>query len=282
MFAVALTTLAGCTGEDAVQTTVAQDPVTTVSESITTTTQGLFAGCRGEGEFVEGGRIGRIENPDSDTGTIGLIGWEATDGCETFQISFETPEGAPATTPPTITADYVGDAGVIRVSLDAADTVITDQQVETALIERLYVVRSLEGAMFVDFHLAAPAQARVTSQSSPARMTLQLEPGILGYTGEVTASGPIVLVAPREETSVPTTTSVEGYARTFESNVLVIATQGDEVVAETNTTAAGGADTWGEFRTEVDLVPGRVSMFVGEENVESGRFEGVSIDVTVQ
>lgn len=280
--AVALTTLTGCSGEATVETTVAQTPEATASEPTTTTTQGLFAGCRGEGEFVEGGRIGRIENPESDTGTIGLIRWEVVDDCETFEISFETPEGAPATTPPTITADYVGDSGVIRVSLDANATVITDQQVETTLVERLYVVRSLEGAMFVDFHLAAPAQARMDSQSSPARMSLQLEPGILGYTGEVTASGPIVLVAPRDDTSVPATTSVEGYARTFESNVLVIATQGDEVVAETSTTAAGNEDTWGEFRAEVSLVPGRVSLFVGEEDVESGRFEGVSIDLTVQ
>lgn len=282
VLALALAALAGCTGEDNAETTVTQPTPTTAPERLTTTTEGLLGSCSGEGEFVEGGRIGRIENPASDAGTIGLIGWEAEESCETFEISFETPEGAPATTPPTLTAEYVGDSGVIRLGIDADETVIIDQRVETALVTRLYVVRSLDGAMFVDFHLAAPAQARLSSQSSPAAVTLQLEPGILGYTGEVTASGPIVLIAPREDTNVERTISVQGYARALESNVLVIATQGDEVVAETSIAAADSPTTWGQFQTEVGLVPGRVSLFVGEESAESGRFEGVSIDVTVQ
>lgn len=280
--AISLAVLGGCTGDDAVETTDAQIPGTSAPEPVTTSTQQLVTGCPSEGDFVEGGRIGRVENPESDTGTIGLIGWESEESCETFEISFETLEGAPATTPPTITADYIDDVGVIRVRLNAASTVVTDQLVETDLVERLYVVNALDGGMFIDFLLAAPAQARIATQSSPARMTLQMQPGIVDYAGGITSSGPVVLISPREDSTVPASTSVEGYARTLVPEVLVIATQGDEVVAESNATTADSLETWGEFRAEIGLVPGRVSLFVGSEDPESGRFEGVSIDLTVQ
>lgn len=259
---------------------------TTVGETLesaaTTTSQPLVVGCPTEGRFVEDGLVGDIDNTGSDATAIGLISWQPDLACETFEITFETAEGAPATTPPSVTAEFVDNIGVLRVRTSAIETVITDQLVETALVDRLYVVRSLDSGMFIDFHLAGPAQARVVLDSSPARMTLQLQPGIIDQAGSPATTDHVVLLSPTEDTEVPTTVRIEGYARTFESNVLIIATQGDTVVAEENTTAADSGDTWGEFRFDVELTTGSIVLFVGDQSAESGRFEGISIDLEVQ
>ena len=61
------------------------------------------------------------------------------------------------------------------------------------------------------------------------------------------------MVIPPEGSIVGGTVEVSGYARTFESNVLIIATAGDELVAETNVTAADSESTWGEFEATVEL-----------------------------
>lgn len=244
-----------------------------------TSTQPLVVGCAAAAQFTEGGPIDTVENLGSDATGIGLIRWQADDACETFEIEFETAEGAPATTPPSITAEFIGDLGVLRILTSARDTVIADQLVETGLVDRIFVVRSLAGEIFIDFHLAAPTQANVELLSSPARLRLQLQPGIVGYTSRPMYTERVVLLEPTEDTEVATRVDVSGYARTVESNVLLIATQGDDVLDEVATLAADSLDTWGEFRAALELAPGPVALFVGDENAESGRFEGVSIDL---
>ena len=223
-----------------------------------------------------------IEQTSSDSSMIGLISWEAEEACETFTVTFETSEGAPATTPPGVEVVYVDGAPVIRIALDTEQTVITDQLVETDLVERLYVVRALDGGMFIDLHLAAPAQAHVAVENSPARLVLDLQPGIVEYPTSAAISAIAVLVAPLDEAIVPADVEVEGYTRTFESNVMIIATSGDHVVAEENTTAADSVETWGEFRMSLTLPTGDVSLFVGDQSPEDGSLEGVTISLTVQ
>jgi Immunoglobulin-like domain of bacterial spore germination len=262
------------------------EPTTTRPERVTTiaatTTLPLVAGCPGEGGFVEDGTIASFDQDQSDSIVIGRISWIADEACETFSFSFVTSEGAPATTPPTVTAAYVEGVPVIRLAVDADLTVITDQLVETPLIDRLYVVRSLERGSFIDLHLAAPAQARLQIGGSPARVTLDLQPGIVEYPKAATVSDLVVVMTPLDTEVVTPTIEVTGYTRTFESNVMIIATAGDQLVAEKNTTAAGSLDTWGEFRARVVLPPGEVSLFVGDENAENGGLEGVTISLTVR
>lgn len=260
-------------------TSTGPEPVTTTAP---TTTLPLVAGCPDEGEFVEDGTIASFDQDQSDSSVIGQISWTADEACETFTFSFVTSEGAPATTPPTVAAAYVEGVPVIRVAVDADQTIITDQLVETGLIDRLYVVRSLEGGSFIDLHLAAPAQARLHIDGSPATVTLDLQPGIVEYPTAATASDIVVVVTPLDTGVVTPTIEVTGYARTFESNVMIIATAGDQLVAEMNTTAAGGLETWGEFRARIVLPPGEVSLFVGDENAEDGGLEGVTISLTVR
>jgi hypothetical protein len=249
---------------------------------VTTTTAARSGGCPGEGAFTEGGRVVQIPQPGSDATTLGQISWEANEGCEVFTFTFETAEGAPATTPPGIRVGHLDTFQILRIYLDIEATTITDQLVETELVERLFVVRALDGGMFVDLHLAAPAQARVKLNRSPASLTLYLEPGKISFNGTATVGDLVVVTSPPSGTEEDSPVTVRGYSRTFEANVLFIATAGDEIVAETFTTAADWAETWGEFRVSMVLEPGEISLFVGEESPRDGTLEGVTISLVVR
>ena len=270
-----------CSPQSSVEatSTIAQSSAPSTAPS---TTLPLVAGCPENGEFTEGGHVNTIEQTSSDADTIGLITWTAEEACETFTISFETPEGAPATTPPSVSVGYIDEVPVIRMALDTSETVITDQLVETPMVERLYVVTALDGGMFIDIHLAAPAQARITIVSSPAQLVLDLQPGIVDFPVSAALSDFTVVVTPADGSTLTGPVLVNGYGRTFESTVLLIATSGDQVVAEEFTTAADSARTWGEFRAEMILPPGNISLFVGDENQEDGGLEGVTISLTIQ
>lgn len=272
--------LSACTSNGADVTTSAV--AATEPQQFTTTTQPLVVGCPVEEQFAEGGLVDEYDNTGSDSTTIGLIRWQEDTGCETFEVEFETAEGAPATTPPSITAEFIDDLGVLRVRTSAVDTVITDQLVETNLVKRLYVVRALDGGMFVDLHLAAPAQARVDLTSSPARLKLELQPGILPYSTQPVTAELIVLTTPTDEATVPTTLTIEGYARGIGADVAAVAIvgqEGEDSVVEADASTADSTKTWGEFRVAMELMPGPVVLFVGDRDSDPGGFEGVSIDL---
>jgi hypothetical protein len=237
--------------------------------------------CPGIGEFEEGGGIADIDGEDSESSNIGRISWDTSDLCETFHFSFETSEGAPATTVPDIRIDHLESFQVVRVSLDVEAALVTDQLVETNLVDRLYVVRSLDGAMFVDLHLSQPAAVRVSTMSSPARLSLDLRPGFVPFVGSSTQGEDVVVVSPSSDSVVDATTRLEGYSRIIDTEVVVVATRDGEVVAETSFATADAAGTWSEFQAEVELPPGEISVFVGEESAVDGSLEGVAVELTV-
>lgn len=206
------------------------------------------------------------------------------DGCERFTLRFETPEGAPATTPPAIQIEFLESRQVLRVWSDAEATVVTDQVVETPLVDRLFVVRSLDGGMFIDFHLNHPAQAGAEVSTSPARLTVDLEAGIEPFETRAVVGTNTVVTSPDpgEELVDGAGVEVSGYARVFEANVLVSATIGSQVVAESITTAADWSETWGEFNTTIQLPQGEVTLFVGEESAEDGSPIGSMLSLTVR
>ena len=239
-------------------------------------------GCPEDLDFAQSGRVTRIDQPASDTNILGLISWQTDEGCERFGLDFETTEGAPATTPPSVMIEYLPSLQVLRIHLDVERTVLTDQLVETAFVDRLYVVRALDGGMFVDLHLSSPTQARAEVSNSPARLVVELQPGDEPFGGIAATSDFAVVVIPPEASEVSETVDVTGYTRTFESNVLIIATSGDELLAETFTTAADHVETWGEFQATLELTLGDVSIFVGEEDVVDGGLVGVTINVVVR
>ena len=263
-------------------TSIPSDVSTTGIALNPTTTTPLVAGCPEDGEFTEGGEINAIEQSGSDTSTIGLITWESQEACETFSITFETAEGAPATTPPELFAYYVEETPIVRIELDAERTVITDQLVETPMVDRLFVVRAFDGSLYIDLHLASPAQARISVESSPARLVVDLQPGIVEYPTAVAIGDGVVVVSPLDESTQSTVFAVSGYARTFEANVLLIATAGGEVVDQTFTSSADYLETWGEFAADLVIPSGEVSLFVGEKSPVDGTLQGVTITLTTR
>jgi hypothetical protein len=238
--------------------------------------------CPGAGEFGEGVGIADIDGQGFDGANLGRISWQVTDQCESYTFDFETSEGAPAISVPTINLGHLESFQVIRVTMDIASTVVTDQLVETGLVERLYVVRSLDGGMFVDLHLAAPAAARARVTSEPARLTVDLRPGFVEFKGRALADDVVVVVSPNDGASVPAETAATGYARTFEANVLTIVTQAGQVVSEASTSAADWTATWGEFSQALSLPAGSVSLFVGQASPQDGSLQGITLDLTVE
>lgn len=257
---------------------------TAATTSVPVGTTRLPAGCPEDTGFVEAGRVMRVDQPTSDTGTLGLISWAADDGCERLTVEFETTEGAPATTPPTVVVDFLESRQILRAWTDLDSTVVTDQLLETSLVDRLFVVRDLDGGMFLDLHLKGPVRARAVVSNSPARLTLEIEPGAQPFVSTAFVTGNVVVITPGAGTEAVAGAALDvtGYARTFEASVLVMATVGDRVVSETTTTAGDSRGTWGEFRTSIRVPPGELSLFVGEESLTDGSGSGATINLTVR
>ena len=267
-----------CDGVGAPNTTGSEASTTTVPQL--TSTLPPIVECPGTGEFGEGGGLADVDGEGFAGANLGRISWEVNDQCESYTFDFETSQGAPAISAPAITVGHLESFQVIRITMDVASTVVTDQLVESRLVDRLYVVRSLDGGMFVDLHLAAPAAARARVTSEPARLTVDLRPGFAEFAGTAKTDDLIVVVSPVDGAAVPPTTTVSGYSRTFEANVLTIVTQDGQVVAETSTSAADWTGTWGEFRQDLTLPPGSLSVFVGQASPEDGSLQGVTLDLT--
>lgn len=271
--------IAGCTGDGASLSLGTEPDSTTTSASATSTLPPVVE-CPGAGDFGEGGGIADIDGEGSDSNSLGRISWEKSDQCESFVFEFETSQGAPATTVPDISIAHLESFQVIRISLGVSSTVISDQLVETTLVDRLYVVKGLDSGMFVDLHLSAPAAARARVESSPARLTVDLRPGFVDFVGTAVADEHVVVVSPGTGASVDPVTQLMGYAHAVGPSVTFIVTQGGVVVTETSTTAAELSGTWAEFRHELGLPPGNVSVFVGQSDPEIG-LDGVTLDLAV-
>jgi hypothetical protein len=275
--------LAACGGTPATSTTAG--PPATSTSTVTQSSSTLPPpGCPQDTEFTSTGRIARITQSSSDSRTLGLISVQESDGCERLGFDFETVENAPATTPPTTIAEFLPGEGIVRIHLDIDQTVITDQLVESSLVSRLYVVRALDGGIFVDLHLAAPASAQLTLSNSPASLTLELTPRLDGQLAAAPlVSERAVLTTPLSGMPVDAgPVDISGYARTFEASVLVVASRGNDVLSRLSTTAADWVDTWGEFEAEIELEPGDVDLFVGEESPQDGSLEGVTLKLEVR
>ena len=257
------------------------DATTSTASPAPTSTLPPVVDCPGAGEFEEGGGIADLDGSGSDSARLGRVSWETSDRCETFNFDFETSEGAPATTTPDIRVDHLESFQVIRISFDVESSVVIDQIVETELVERLYVVRALDGGMFVDLHLAAPAAARATALTSPARLSVELRPGFVPIEGSPTHSDDVVMVSPTADAEIAPSTELTGYARTSEASVLIVVTQAGTLVTETSATTADPTGAWGEFRIELTLPPGDVSVFAGERSAGDGSLDGLTIDVSV-
>jgi hypothetical protein len=273
--------VAGCTG-DGPGLGLGTPPEPTTTSSPVTSTVPPVVECPGAGEFEEGSGIAVVDGEGSDSVSLGHISWEISDQCETFVFEFETAEGAPATTVPDVAVSHLESFQVIRLSLGVTSTVVSDQLVETALVDRLYVVRAFDGGMFVDLHLSAPAAARARVDASPARLTIDLRPGFVEFEGASVTGEQVVVVSPGTGASVDPVTRVMGYVRSEQPAIALTVTQEGAVVTETGTVAVEtGGGGWGEFSHELGLPPGNISVQVGVASQDDDGPEQVTLDLAV-
>lgn len=267
--------VAGCVGGDAASTTTSRG-ATTTSSSVVPSTLPPVVECPGDGEFQEGTGIAEFGEDSSDGRNLRRIAWDSSDRCETFTFDFETSEGAPAISAPAVRIDHLDTFQVIRIQMDIDSATVTDQLVETALVDRLFVVKALDGTTFVDFLLNEPAAARARVESTPARLTVDLKPGLVQFKGAATVGDDVVAVAPGARTTVGVT-RLQGYARNTEADLIVGVSQGDQMLVD-RTTPVALSDGWGEFQQDVALPAGTWRVFIGRPT-EDG-LEGVQFDLT--
>lgn len=243
--------------------------------------------CLEGGGFEESGVLFEDRAGAGDAVTVGGFRWAAHEGCERVVIELEGGNGEPADSTGPVRAKLLRDLGVVRVHLlqDAELEQLTDAPADADLggdlLSRAFVVWSLEGRPFVDIHLGAASLARVLVLESPARVVVDVQPGGPDLTAVPVADDRVVVLGPHpgaEPLSYPL--RVSGYSRTVEANVIARLRTGEDTEAETSTTAAAWAQTWGEFVLEIEEGPtGEVELFVGEISQE-GTEEGVRFELT--
>lgn len=273
--------LAACTASPPVSTPTTSTETPTTATSLSLTTEATAGNC-GDGEtMVETGQVLDIGQPSSDAESIGLITWEAESGCERFTIEAVTAEGAPATTPPSVTVELHRDLGILRVSLGLERTAVTDQLVETALVDRYFVARDRDQSLFVDLHLAAPALARASVGSGPGVVVVELEPGGVDFSGTPALGDLVVLTSPLPGPSA-LPVLIEGYGRPFEATVVYWFEQDSTILLQDITDSTDYSETWGSFSTTADPgVSGEVQLFVGQLSAKDGSEQGVRVDLVL-
>ncbi len=230
-----------------------QEPV--VSESTTTTTgETTTTGAQtevcltGSEPFSPEGALGAFPASGADAALVTRIHWQEFPACERLEIELGTAGGAPALESPAIAGFFIRDAGVLRVTLGSRveQSHVSDQVIGTKLVDRVFVVRSLDGTVFVDIHLAAPALARVSSGRGPGRALVDLRPGGGAYTNPALATPAVVVVEPAGG-AVTFPFSVGGYVRGDIPLIEATLTSGSGETSETSVPPATDEDLWRSF-----------------------------------
>jgi hypothetical protein len=144
-------------------------------------------------------------------------------------------------------------------------------------------VRAPEGGMFVDVLAREGFRYRVLELTGPARLVVDLQATDARPKEPPPArGGETVLVEPRPGARVSDPLTVSGYSRNFEaSNIIVLKSDGGEILARETVLANDWSSTWGYFEATLDLppLPEKGTLSVGTESARDGSFEGVEIPV---
>lgn len=266
--------------------------VTTTSTTVPATSTSAVAGSTssapldippclaGDQPFATDGALasGLANGQEGDAELVTGLRWKGYEGCERMVVELATAGGAPATEPGEVRAELLRDRGIVRLRLDdlVGSTAIADRVVERPLVDRVYVVRSLAGDLFIDIHLGSGVLARASVNRSPAEIVVDLQPGGSELESRPLVADTIVVASPTgDRGQYPMV--LEGYARTFEATVILRIRQGNRSDVEEVTSAADYLVTWGEYRFDIPNGPnGRVEIFVGEDSAQDGEERGVS------
>lgn len=162
--------------------------------------------------MLSDGQLMQWERPEADGARIAAVTWRTAGECQVVTLSFASDDGAPATTPPTMTARLVRDTGILRIDTAATESVVVAQLVESGLIQELYVPVTAQGTRFVDLVLAGPVVGRARLLTSPARLEIELQPGGPPEMGSPLITRDLVLVQPGRGATVSPVIDISGYS----------------------------------------------------------------------
>lgn len=277
------------TAPETTAASVAPETTAAPATSAATTTQAPPPApvCGGPGDgFVSEGLVAWLGSANGDASHVSGIFLEQVEECERLRVTLTAAGGAPATALPLAEVELIPEAGRLRARFDPEvwSTAITDTLLEGELVERVYVVRGLDGRKFVDVHLTEGVDARAMTGDDPSHVLIDFRRNGVPLAARPAVSRFTVVTGPvGGPASYPI--AVNGYSRTFEANVVGFVSRNDEAgeAGETYfTSAADYIETWGEFRLAVEDGPtGEAVLNVGDYDAESGEWEGVMINLTV-
>jgi hypothetical protein len=220
----------------------------------------------------------------SDVRAIGRFELVRQGNCARVRIPFLESNGAPANDSGSGPGEVLRSLGIVRFPL--SHSINTIVQPDTTIeggdpIRALYVVRAPNSTLHLDVHLSEAAVLRSAALSDPARLLVDATPGGGAIPAPAATDRNVVVLEPRAGAAAYPL-SIRGYARTFEANVIARLSRNGSVVAQVHATAADWSSTWGEFELTIPKGPlGRLELFVGEDDAESGRERGVRIPVVM-
>ncbi len=244
------------------------------------TAEAAGADC-GTGGYVAAGPLGRVGDGSGDTEQILSISLDTQPECERVTLEFATRGGAPATQLSPAQVELLADLGIVRVSFSTVvqSSALAESVFEGSIAQRAYVVRDLNGRIFVDVILGGAAEARLMTNRTPARLVVELRPSDAEPPAGPVTSDLIVVTSPIDPVVSPPL-QVTGYARTLDGQVIGRVTDGAGTAEERVTASAAYVETWGSFLMTLEQVPeGPFQLFVGGQSPADGSRTGVTIDL---
>lgn len=233
-------------------TTVPRTTLPTAPASSTTTIPPTTACPEGDVMLTDG-QLLAWERPTADAARVAEIGWRLAGDCQVLTVSFATGDGAPATTPPTLSASLLRSAGVLRIESAASSSVVTDQLVEHGLVERIFVPVDADGNRFIDLVLNAPVVGRARLLTSPARLELELQSGGPEDLGSPLVTDEIVLVEPALGATVEPVIDVTGYSIGTAAGLNVSVLMAGTAIEEANVELVSQPGVWTAFSLTIPV-----------------------------
>lgn len=193
------------------------------------------------------GRLLTFDRPAADSNRITGITWRMSGECQVITVAFATEDGAPATSPPTLTARLLSTAGVLRIETEATESSIVDQLVEEGFIERLYVPVEEDGTRFIDLVLARAAVARARVLTSPAQIEIELQTGEPESVGHPLITDSVVIVEPGSAAVAQPLLDIAGYSIGTTESLEVSVEQNSNVVESTSLELEPSPGVWTAF-----------------------------------
>jgi hypothetical protein len=238
----------------------------------------------GELEFQTDGLVAALGDVEADATHISQIRWDAEATCERMTIRFATESGAPATTVGLTGVAILAFAGLVRVDLppQVTGTAVADMWTDGGLVDRTYVVRNQDDALFVDVHGAAgaPIAVRSFATRSPATLVIDFisQSDLPTPVGTAVSESAVVITPSPGPALYPFT--VGGYAQPSVHGVRVQLVQGDTVALNSVVALNGDTDAWQAIRVPVEDGPaGPSTLFVGQVDINDRQLDGVAIPV---